>query len=387
MFSARLRWDLRPNRLAESLAQRRAAGLEILDLTESNPTRAGLSYPAAEIAAAMSDPHGLVYEPAPAGLESAREAVAVHHGVAPERILLAASTSEAYAYLFKLLTDPGDEVLVPRPSYPLFEFLAELEAARVVQYPLLYQHGWSVDFEVLERAATTRARAIVVVNPNNPTGSFLKREELARLVEFAAARGIAIISDEVFADYWFAPDARRVATLAGVEDAACFCLSGLSKLCGLPQMKLSWIVLAGPAAWRARAAERLELIADTFLSVSTPVQHALPKLLEACAGVRGQIVRRVRDNLAFLRASVGADSPCRVLEVEGGWYATLRAPRVRSEEEWTLELLAGDGVLVQPGFFFDFEQEAFLVVSLLTEPGRFREGIRRLLARVTMVAS
>ena len=378
MFSSRLQWDLRPNRLSVLLDARRRAGAPILDLTESNPTRAGFLYPGPQILEAICDPRSLMYEPLPAGSAEARAAVASYyrargHEVAPERILITASTSESYAWLFKLLADPGDEVLVPRPSYPLFEFLAALESVRLVQYPLVYDGSWSMDFEALERSLNPRTRAIVLVNPNNPTGSFLKRSELARLV----ALGIPLISDEVFADYVFEPDPARVPTLVDVEAPLTFCLSGLSKISGLPQMKLGWMVARGPAV------ERLELIADTYLSVSAPMQNALPRLLQTGAAVQQQIARRTASNLEFLRQALGAGSVCQVLDLEGGWYATLRIPRTRSEEQWTLDLLERDNVLVQPGFFYDFDSEAYLVLSLLTPPEAFREGVARLLTSVS----
>ena len=386
MFSDRFHWDLEPNRLARLLRDKRRAGVPILDLTESNPTRAGLSYPR-EIVDSLADPRALTYDPQPCGSIEAREAVCRYyadrgHAVEPDRVLLTASTSEAYAYLFKLLANPGDEVLAPRPSYPLFEFLAAMESLRVAPYPLVYHGGWSIDCEALAAAVTDRTRAIILVNPNNPTGSFLKRDELRFLTGLCQACGLALISDEVFADYAFAWDAGRVHTLAGSSETLEFSMSGLSKVAGLPQMKLGWIVIAGPAALRAEAQEKLELIADTYLSVGTPVQHAAPRLLELGQAVQAQIASRVRGNLDLLRSAIGAESACRVLAVEGGWCATLQVPRVRKEEEWALELLGEDNVLVQPGFFYDFESEAFLVVSLLTEPEMFREGCGRLLARV-----
>lgn len=381
-FSSRLHWDLRPNRLAQALDAKHRAGAKVLDLTESNPTRAGLSYPSGEILAAFADERSLVYEPKPAGLQTAREAVSAHYAardqaVEPSRILLTSSTSESYAWLFKLLADPGDEVLVPRPSYPLFEFLAQMESVRVTHYPLIYNDGWSIDTEALAAAISDRTRAIVLVNPNNPTGSFVKRCELDVLVPLCAEQGIALISDEVFADYAFGPDAERVPSLAHIGEALTFCLSGLSKIAGLPQMKLGWIIIGGPPAQRNAATERLELIADTYLSVGTSVQHALPKLLAAGENVRRQIADRVRENLQHLRAAIGDHSPAQTLRVEGGWYATLRVPRTKSEEEWCLDLLDQD-VLVQPGFFYDFESEAYLVLSLLTEAGTFREGVKRI---------
>ncbi|MCL5742868.1 MAG: pyridoxal phosphate-dependent aminotransferase [Acidobacteria bacterium] len=390
MFSSRIHWDLRPNRLSEVLEQRRRSGAKILDLTESNPTLAGLAYAADEILPALSDMRSLFYHPAPRGLEQSREAVCGYYasrGVAvePGRVLLTTSTSESYAQLFKLLADPGDEVLVPRPSYPLFEFLATLESVRIVHYRLAYDGQWHIDFDSITRALTSRTRAIILVNPNNPTGSFLKTDELERLIALANERRIAIISDEVFADYALAPDPARVASIAGLDSALTFALSGLSKIAGLPQMKLGWIVIGGPAGLRAQATERLELIADTYLSVSTPIQLAFPKLLAAGKAVQQQIGARVRLNLEFLRGAFGKESACGVLETEGGWYAILRVPRTRSEEEWTLELLSQDNVLVQPGFFYDFESEAFLVLSLLAPPEPFSEGVRRLAVRVEAV--
>jgi len=353
----------------------------VLDLTESNPTRVGLAYPQAEILGALADTRALRYHPSPRGLDSAREAVAGYYGdrgtpVERGRILLTASTSEAYAYLFKLLANPGDEILAPRPSYPLFEFLAGLESVNIRQYPLRYDGVWHVDFEALEQAITPRTRGIVVVNPNNPTGSFLKRAELDVLDSLAADRGLAILSDEVFRDYGFGEEADRVSTLAGERKALTFCMSGLSKIAGLPQMKLGWIALNGPD--REQAMDALELIADTYLSVSTPVQVALPRLLELSGSILNEIRERTASNLARLRQAIHG-SAATLLRTEGGWYAVLQVPRTRTEEEWTLMLLDESNVLVQPGFFFDFETEAYLVLSLLPEPATFAEGVSRLL--------
>jgi len=382
MFSSRFHWDPSPNRLTRLLQEKRRAGATILDLTESNPTHAGFSYPE-EIVQALADSRALQYDPQPAGSLAAREAVCRYYAdagntVEPDRVLLTASTSEAYQYLFKLLADPGDEVLVPRPSYPLFEFLATMESLRVVSYPLVYHGGWSIDCDALAAAITARTRAIVLVNPNNPTGSFLKRDEL----RFLHSLGLTLISDEVFADYAFSEDPHRVRTLASTTETLAFSLSGLSKIAGLPQMKLGWIVISGPTAARVEAKDKLEWIADTYLSVSTPVQQAAPRLLELGKGIQTEIANRTRTNLAWLQSAIAADSPCRILAVEGGWYATLQVPRIRREEDWALELLAEDNVLVQPGFFFDFESEAFLVLSLLTKPNTFQEGCRRQLARM-----
>ena len=381
MFSGRLNWNLRPNRISAMLAEKRQAGSPVLDLTESNPTRVGLVYPQAEILAALADANALRYHPSPRGLDSAREAVAGYYRdrgtqVEREQVLLTASTSEAYAYLFKLLTNPGDEILAPRPSYPLFEFLAGLESVNIRQYPLRYDGVWHVDFDALKQSITPRTRGIVVVNPNNPTGSFLKRDELDVLDSLAAERRLAILSDEVFRDYGFGEEADRVSTLAGERRALTFCMSGLSKIAGLPQMKLGWIVANGPRS--QEALDALELIADTYLSVSTPVQVALPRLLGLSSGILQQIRKRTDSNLARLRENIHG-SAATLLRTEGGWYAVLQVPRTFTEEEWALKLLDESGVLVQPGFFFDFESEAFLVLSLLPEPATFAEGMSRLL--------
>jgi alanine-synthesizing transaminase len=306
-------------------------------------------------------------------MDEARDAAVAYYArrgcrVDRQRILLTASTSEAYAYLFKLLADPGDHVLVPRPSYPLFEFLATMENIGVRQYPLRYHGEWSIDFEALRGMIEPRTRAIVVVNPNNPTGSFVGEREVAEL----AALGLPLISDEVFADYAFDGQFR---TLLDANAPMVFSMSGLSKVAGLPQMKLGWIVVGGKR--RLEAMERLEWIADTYLSVGTPVQCAAGRLLAAGESVQGQIRERTAANLVVLRDALGG-SAADVLDIEGGWEAVIKVPRVRSEEEWVLELLERRDVLVQPGYFYDFEQEAYLVVSLLTPLEMFGEGVGRL---------
>ena len=378
MFSSRLEWNAHPNPLTTLLAEKRRQGSPILDLTESNPTRAALDYPDG-LLTALADPRALYYDPDPRGLLSAREAVSAYYAqrsvdVPPSRILLTASTSEAYSYLFKLLADPGDEILVPRPSYPLFDYLAAMESLAVRQYPLRYDGVWHIDFPALTSAITPRTRAIVVVNPNNPTGSFLKHAEWEHLQTF----GLPILSDEVFSDFAFAPDPQRIATLAGQNSILTFSMSGLSKIAGLPQMKLGWIVASGPD--HLAALDGLEWIADTYLSVSTPIQLALPNILSAARPVQEQIRSRTASNLEHLRKNlIAAACPYRCLTIEGGWYAILEVPRIRSEEEWVLQLLAEKDVLVQPGFFYDFESEAFLVLSLLTPPAVFAAGLRRIL--------
>ena len=383
MFSSRLKWDSHPNSLSTLLAQKRDAGAHILDLTESNPTNAELHYDREQVLESLADPRALRYEPAARGLLSAREAIGGYYAcrgtrVEPSRILLTASTSEAYTYVFKLLCNPGDEVLVPRPSYPLFEYLAAMECVTIKQYPLRYDGAWHIEFEAIRQAIGPRTKAIVVVNPNNPTGSFLKHSEWKRLSEL----GLPVLSDEVFSDFSFGPDPSQVPTLAAPtsvhgEGVLTFSMSGLSKIAGLPQMKLGWIAASGPG--HQAALEGLEWIADTFLSVATPVQWALPKLLHLAEPIRQEILARCQANLQFLQASAKG-TPCHVLNTEGGWYATVQVPRTRNEEEWALELLGEQEVLVQPGFFYDFESEAFLVLSLLTPPGVFEEGVRRMIS-------
>jgi aspartate/methionine/tyrosine aminotransferase len=386
MFSARTRWDLRPNRLATLLQEKRASGDTVLDLTETNPTRVGLSYPA-DVLSLLADPAGLRYEPAAMGATQARRAVADDYRrrgfqVEPERVILTTSSSEAYALLFKLLCDPGDIVLVPQPSYPLFDHLARLEGVETRPYPLHHDGEWHLHESAVAEAANTGARAVVVVNPNNPTGSFLKRQEAAPLAALCAGEGMALISDEVFADYAFAGDSRRLGSLVEEKSALCFCLGGLSKSCGLPQLKLGWIAVAGPDGGVQEALARLEMEADTYLSVSTPVQLAAPGILERLPELCDPILRRVTANLATLRASVQSVQTVTLLAPEGGWSAVLRIPATVPEEERVLGLLSEENVLVHPGYFFDFPTEAVLVLSLLAPPDTFAEGVDRILTRL-----
>jgi alanine-synthesizing transaminase len=381
--STRTRFDLRPNRLSRALAARRAKGLPILDLTESNPTRVGLRYPR-DLLQPLADPEGLLYEPAALGLHEARCAVAADYArrgfaVTPDRVLLTASSSEAYSFLFKLLCDPGEAVLVPRPSYPLFELLAQAESVRIERYPLAYDGEWHVSRSAVESSLTRDTRAVLVVNPNNPTGSYLKRDEALALQELCAERQLALIADEVFADYAFDSDPRRVTTFAEDGPALAFSLGGLSKSCGLPQLKLGWIAVSGPAPLREEAMARLEVVADTYLSVGTPVQRAASRLLARLPELQAGIAARVRGNLDALRERAKG-SAATLLRVEGGWYAVLHVPATLSEEERTCRLLEERGVLVHPGFFFDFEREAYLVLSLLPPAGTFLPAIEAMLA-------
>ena len=382
MFSRRTGFDRTPNAWAEALDRARGdvklePGRPLLDLTASNPTTAGVPYDEVEIASALASPGALTYEPAPFGLPSAREVVGRELGIDASRVALTASTSEAYAVLFKLLCDPGDEALVPQPSYPLFDHLARLEGVKLVPYRLAYDGRWHVDLDSVRRAVGPRTRAVLVVSPNNPTGSYLKRDELTAL----EALGLPIVSDEVFASYPLASDAARASTALEAKSALVFALGGLSKLAALPQMKLGWIALGGPEAAVAEALGRLEIVLDAFLSVGAPVQHALPRLLRARARTHDAVRARIGENLERLRHAL-AGSAANVLDVEGGWYAVVRLPATTSEEAWVLGLLTEDRLLVQPGHFFDFTSEPYVVLSLLTPEGMFAEGVARLAASV-----
>lgn len=372
MWSQRSSLSREPNPLALALGRFRASGRPLLDLTESNPTRAGIDYDARAIVAAFADERVMTYEPEPFGMRSARDAVAAELSRSRERVVLGSSTSEAYSLAFKLLCDPGDEVLVPQPSYPLFEHLARFDAVVPVQYRLVYDGAWHIDLDSVRRAVGPRTRAVVVVTPNNPTGSYLRRSELDALVEI----GLPIVADEVFAGYPLEPPLDRAGALD--QDALLgLALGGLSKQCGLPQLKLAWMVLGGPEPLVTEALARLELIADAYLSLGAPVQVALPRLLEAGRLSARAIHERARTNLARLRAAL-TGSAVTLLRTEGGWYAVLRLPKIASEEAWVVGLLEQEGVLVQPGWFYDFADEPYAVVSLLTPEETLDAGIARL---------
>ncbi len=384
MISSRLPKNLEPNAVARAIEAKRRSGAAILDLTDSNPTGAGFTYPK-ELLVPLADPRALEYDPQPLGLWSARAAVAADFRrrgivISADRVALTSSTSEAYALLFKLLCDAGDAVLVPHPSYPLFEHLTELESVTAIPYALEYHGSWRIDIDSIAKAATDRVRAILIVSPNNPTGSFLHRDDLDALAKLAAAHDWAIIGDEVFADYPLdaAPDRTNVLAGAGVLT---FSLGGLSKSAGLPQLKLGWIGFGGPSPKVDEALAAYEVIADTYLSVSTPVQAAAAELIEQGTAIRAQILARVRRNLDALRKLAGAHPSAAVLRVEGGWSAVVQVPQLGSEEALVLELLEKDDVLVHPGYFFDFDREAFVIVSLLVEPATFDRAVTRLLAR------
>lgn len=384
MLSSRLPANLTANAIARAVEARRASTGDLIDLTESNPTRVGIVYPP-DLLAPLADPAGLAYEPEPLGVRGAREAVArefLRHGrtVDPDRVVLTSSTSEAYALLFKLFCDPGDRVLVPHPSYPLFAHLTTLEAVEAVPYALEHHGRWRIDLPSVERAAASGARALLVVSPNNPTGSFLHRDDLSALVDLCRRHGLALIGDEVFFDYRLGAAAETVSVLDQDEVLTC-ALGGMSKSCGLPQVKLGWIVWAGPAATVTATLSAYEIVADSYLSVSTPVQVAAPALLARAGVVREQLQARIDRNLRALEEACRRWPAATLPDVEGGWSAVIRVPAVGPEEDLVVTLVTDDGVLVHPGFFFDFDHEAFLVVSLIVEPGRFDAGVHRVLAR------
>lgn len=388
-FTRRTSWDLSENALSRELSRARAAGRALVDLTESNPTRAGLG--GAELVTRLGHPRGAAYAPAALGHPEARAAVARYYAdrglaVPAGRVGLSASTSEAYGWLFKLLCERGDEVLVPAPSYPLFSFLAALEDVALVPYPLDRDRGFRVDLHALEAAMGPRTRAVVLVHPNNPTGSFLRRDEAAAVERLARGRGLALIVDEVFGDYAHGPlPPDRLPSFVGEREALTFVLSGLSKVVALPQVKLGWVVTLGPEEIAAEALGRLEVIADTYLSVSTPVQLALPEILAARGPIQAAIRARTSANLAALDAALealGEHAPVRRRAVEGGWCATLEVPRTRDEDAWVALLVHEAGVIVHPGYFFDFAEDGLLVVSLLPEEQAFRGAIERVVTRV-----
>jgi alanine-synthesizing transaminase len=438
MFSDRTNWRLAQNRFTQALEQVRASGARVLDLTVSNPTRVGLQYDARAILEALSSLRALDYDPQPKGLLSAREAVRDYYrsehgtgGLDAERIVLTTSTSEGYSFVFRLLCNAGDELLVPKPSYPLFEFLADLQDVRLVPYPLIYDHGWQMDFPSLEEAVKGRTRGVVVVHPNNPTGSYVSEAERGGLNAFCRRHGLALIVDEVFLDYGLeghrggtaalgcqvergstelleksgpqglkpsssaalsgtaeaVPFPKRIPEIsssrhpsfANNDEVLTFTLSGLSKISALPQMKAAWVVTSGPAAEAAEAVGRLEIVADTYLSVNAPLQWALPVLLEQRKSIQQQLLARVRTNLAELDRQLEKQKSCQRLQLDGGWNGILRVPVTRSDEDLAIELLRAKSVLVHPGHFYDFASDGYLVVSLIVAEGEFAQGIARVL--------
>ena len=405
MFSRRTNWKLALNRFSIALEKHRAAGRKLLDLTASNPTIIGLRYNSDAILSALSNPQSLEYRPDPKGLRVVRDAVAAYYrergaNVDPERMILTASTSEAYSFVFRLLCDPDDDVLVPAPSYPLFQFLADIQDVRLRPYPLFYDQGWHMDTHAVSTAVGERTRAVMLVHPNNPTGSYVQAGEAEALNAICAERGLAVVADEVFLDFAHDGQARSTFAVApplslpgepalsavegerqggGFPDALTFTLSGLSKISGLPQMKFAWIAISGPDDLARDAMARLEVVADTYLSMNTPIQHAAPALFAERHDFQRQLMQRIRSNLAELDGQLAEQKVCERLDIQGGWYAVLRVPVTRSDEDLAIALLEKKSVLVHPGHFYDFPADGYLVLSLIVREEEFREGTRRLL--------
>ena len=383
MFADRTSWNLKANPLSEALAKHRAAGKQLLDLTVSNPTECGFEYDSRAILQALANPASLAYHPEPRGMLVARRAVAAYYAarnakVRAESIILTTSTSEAYSFVFRMLCNPGDEILIPEPSYPLFAFLADIQDVKLARYPLVYDYGWQINFHALQQAITPRTRGVIVVHPNNPTGHFTKSHEREKLNEICCSRNLAIIADEVFLD--FALQGQPPFSFAGNSKALTFTMSGLSKISGLPQMKAAWLVTSGPEELKSQALALLEIIADTYLSMNAPVQHAIPALLEQRQRFQTQLLARVRKNLEELDRQLATQKSCARLAVEAGWYAVLRVPATRSDEELAIELLMRKNVYVHPGHFYDFPSEGFLIVSLIAREEEFAEGTKLLLS-------
>jgi alanine-synthesizing transaminase len=402
MFAERTNWNLAPNRLSEALAAHLAAGKRLYDLSASNPTEVGFTVNAEALLNALQNPAALKYVPDPKGIVRARQAVAEYYSdrgdeISAEDLILTASTSEAYSFIFRALCNPGDELLVPAPSYPLFGFLADLHDVRLTHYPLIYDHGWQIDFHALEGAITPRTRGIIVVNPNNPTGHYVKAEELKTLNEICSSRDLALIADEVFLDFAHetnglrrdplkAPrprngnEGKKPASLCTNNGALTFTVSGLSKISGLPQMKAAWLVTSGPDPLKKQALERIEVIADTYLSMNAPIQLALPTFLDQRHSFQKQVLTRVKRNLGELDRQLTLRKACTRLEIEGGWYAIVRVPATRTDDDLAVDLLTKRGIYVHPGHFYDFPKDGHLIVSLIMPEREFAEGCRQMLA-------
>ena len=384
MFASRTNWNLKPNLLAEALERHESSGRRLLDLSASNPTECGFRYDAPAIMRSLCAPASLQYHPDPKGLKSARQAVIDYYAEHGERVfiddlILTASTSEAYSFIFRLLCNPGDEILIPTPGYPLFDFLADVNDVKLIRYPLFYDHGWHIDMHALTQAITPRTLGVIVVHPNNPTGHFTKPEETAQLNQICSSSGMAIIADEVFLDFSLGALQKSFATNAG---ALTFTMSGVSKISGLPQMKFAWLAVSGPEAEKREALARLEMIADTYLSLNAPIQLAAPVLLQQRKHFQEQLMSRVRANLAELDSQLAGNQHLNRLIVEGGWYAVLRIPATRPDEELAIGLLQVHDVYLHPGHYYDFPGDGYLVLSLITPTQDFAEGVRRIFSAV-----
>ena len=387
-FARRTNWPQETNALNKALEDLGSRHIPVMDLTASNPTSCGFLYPEGMLSA-LNSLDNFNYHPEACGMQSSRQAVAQYYArqklsLSPSDIILTASTSEAYSFLMRLLVNPGEKILIPKPSYPLFQFLLQINDVNFDYYPLIYDGQWRLDCRALERLVDAKTKAIVLVNPNNPTGSYISRAELDFLNELCRKHQVSIISDEVFFEYSLRPD--DALSCVGNQAALTFVLGGLSKTLGSPQMKCSWILASGPQLALQESLSRLEIIADTYLSVNTPVQNALSAWLGYAPGIQGQIISRVKENRQWLSTHLKEHAPSiSLLSFQGGWYATLRIPAVKSEEEWVLEFLKEDHVLVYPGYFFDFDREAYIILSLLPPASIFQEAAGRIVQRLAKI--
>ena len=386
-FAHRTGWDLSSNPLMTQVSALKKNKTSFFDLTESNPTHDVLFQASQEdILCCLNNKNNAQYTPSSQGMLAAREAVSRYYkikniNVSPEQIFLTANTSEAYSFVFRLLANPDDVILFPRPSYPLFSFLGDLNDLKIRTYPLVYQKRWRLVTQTFKEQIDPAVKAMVLVNPNNPTGSFIQPDELIAINQICRQASMAIISDEVFGDYVLG-DGKDQVSLINNPDVLTFVFGGLSKALGLPQMKLSWIIISGPQQAAKEARARLEIIADTYLSVNTPVQNALSQWLAIADKMQGPIQARVRANWHFLRDVCQKSERYQLLDSDGGWYAVLKVPLIGCEEQWVIDCLEQERVFVHPGYFFDFDQDGHLVLSLLTAPDVFQEGTRRLIKRI-----
>jgi alanine-synthesizing transaminase len=391
MLSRRFNYNIEDNKISKLLKQKKSAGIEVLDLTESNPTKVFLEYDVTGILKSISHPDSMKYNPDPKGIQTAREAISLYYKdknveINEDDIFLTSGTSEAYSFVLKLLTDPSDEILIPRPGYPLFSFIAEMESVEIQYYDLNYSNDgfWKIDFDSLKSCLTNKSKAIICINPNNPTGNYIKKDELNELISICRTYNLALICDEVFMDYEIEVDKKDIFSFSGKKDVLTFTLNGLSKICALPQLKLSWIVVNGPQKERDEAKAKLEIITDTYLSVGTPIQLALRSLLEGKEIIQMKIRNRIIRNYNFLKEELLNRNNVELLNTEGGWYSILKVKSDIDEEYLTHSLLKEKDVYVHPGYFFDFKDEGYIVVCLLTSEEIFSEGMKRILVYLSI---
>ena len=375
MFSKRLNIEYEPNELALLYNSKKKRGERIFDLTSSNPTKLNFKYDTKHIIRHFIDDRSLVYEPDPKGILNAREEVVKYYSdtgneVSVDDLFLVPNTSEAYSYLFKLLLDADDEVLMPQPCYPLFEFLTKLDLGNVVYYPMVYDYrfGWSPDFVMLEKKITPKTKAIVIINPNNPTGSYIRENDYKVFNSLSEKYNLALIADEVFSDYEIEAGDDTLKTVSGYKCNLTFVLNGFSKMLALPQMKFGWILIQGEKKLKEEAVKRLEVIADTYLSVATPIQYAAKRMFETRERIQEEVLGRIKENYTLLKTKFLLNPDIKVLNCEGGWNAILNFKNMLvPEDEFVLRLLENKNVLIHPGYYYDFFTEGYLVLSLLTE--------------------